>query len=88
MRNIQFASDAWEEYLLWQSEDKNTLKKINQLLKEICRTPEFGSGQPEALKNELSGKWSRRINLKDRLVYSFTDDMVTIYQCRAHYKDK
>lgn len=88
MRNIDFVADAWEEYVSWQSEDKKTLKKINKLLKETARTPETGDGQPEPLKNQLSGKWSRRINMQDRLVYSFTDETITVYQCRGHYDDK
>ncbi|MBQ9620200.1 MAG: Txe/YoeB family addiction module toxin [Neisseriaceae bacterium] len=88
MRNIDFVADAWEEYVSWQNEDRKTLKKINKLLKEMTRTPETGEGQPEPLKNELSGKWSRRINLQDRLVYSFTDEMITVYLCRGHYVDK
>ena len=68
MNNIMFAEDAWDEYLYWQGQDKKTLKKINTLLKEIQRTPFEGTGNPEALKGNMSGKWSRRINEKDRLV--------------------
>ena len=88
MRSVTFAADAWEEYLYWQGEDKKTLKRINKLLKIITRTPTDGEGEPEPLKHEHSGKWAHRINLQDRLVYSFTDETITVYQCCGHYGDK
>ncbi len=87
MSNISFAEDAWAEYLYWQTQDKKTLKKINSLLKEIQRTPFDGVGKPEPLKNAKNGLWSRRINEKDRLVYSANDDSIIIYQCKGHYDD-
>lgn len=76
---------AWEDYTYWQQHDKKTLKKINKLIKEIQRTPFEGIGNPEALKHKLSGWWSRRINLEDRLVYKVEDDSIIILQCRKHY---
>ena len=85
MSEITFAEDAFEEYALWQAEDKKTLKKINALLKAIQRDPFTGEGKPEPLKGELAGRWSRRINEKDRLVYGVVDDRIIIYQCRGHY---
>lgn len=88
MGNITFAEDSWEEYLYWQSQDKKTLKKINALLKAIQRNPFSGEGKPEPLKGEYSGKWSRRINDKDRLVYQFENDAITVIQCKGHYNDK
>lgn len=88
MSNIVFAEDAWSEYLYWQKQDKKSLKKINSLLKEIQRTPYEGSGNPELLKGNLSGKWSRRINEKDRLVYEIEDNAIIIWQCKGHYGDK
>ena len=69
MANLSFAEDAWAEYIAWQSQDKKTLKKINNLLKDIQRSPFSGEGKPEPLKGDKSGKWSRRINETDRLVY-------------------
>ena len=71
-----------------QLKDKKTLKKINELLKEIQRTPFTGKGEPEGLRGDLSGKWSRRINIKDRLVYEVSDEMITVLQCKGHYDDK
>lgn len=88
MLNIAFAFNAWEEYLSWQNEDKKTAKKINSLLKSIVRTPFSGEGMPEPLRGDKSGKWSRRINDKDRLVYSVAEKTITVYQCRGHYLDK
>lgn len=87
MSRITFAQDAWDEYLYWQTQDKKTLKKINALLKDICRHPFEGEGKPEPLKGDKN-KWSRRINEKDRLVYEVSDDAVLIYQCCGHYDDK
>ena len=86
MSDYKFTEDGWEDYVYWQTQDKRMLKKINSLLKAISRDPFKGDGKPEPLKGE-KGKWSRRINEKERLVYSFEDDTVMIYQCRGHYHD-
>jgi toxin YoeB len=80
-----FSDDAWEDYLYWQATDKSVMKKINTLIKEIERTPFEGSGKPEPLKHNLSGWWSRRINLEHRLVYKIENDTIIISQCRFHY---
>lgn len=80
-----FSDDAWEDYLYWQTTDKSVMKKINTLIKEIERTPFEGSGKPEPLKHNLSGWWSRRINLEHRLVYKIENDTIVISQCRFHY---
>ena len=82
---VVFMSDAWDDYLYWQQNDKSTLKKINALIKESMRTPFEGTGKPEALKENLKGFWSRRINLEHRLVYKIADDAIYIMQCRYHY---
>lgn len=88
MSKIMFAEDAWAEYLYWQARDKGTLKKINALLKAIQREPFTGEGKPEPLKGEQSGKWSRRINDRDRLVYEVSNGIVIVLQCKGHYEDK
>jgi toxin YoeB len=80
-----FSDDAWEDYLYWQTTDKSVMKKINTLIKEIERIPFEGSGKPEPLKHNLSGWWSRRINLEHRLVYKIENDTVIISQCQFHY---
>lgn len=83
--SIIFMNDAWEDYLYWQQTDKSMLRKINQLIKEISRTPFDGTGKPEPLKENLAGFWSRRINLEHRLVYKVENDSVIVLQCRYHY---
>lgn len=82
---VVFMSGAWEDYLHWQQNDKSTLKKINSLIKESMRTPFEGTGKPEALKENLKGFWSRRINLEHRLVYKVEEDVIYMLQCRYHY---
>ncbi len=82
---VVFMSPAWEDYLYWQQNDRSMLKKINTLIKESMRTPFEGTGKPEALKENLKGFWSRRINLEHRLVYRVDDDAIYILQCRYHY---
>ena len=79
---------AWEDYLYWQKQDKKTLKRINQLLKDIDRNGNSGIGKPEPLKGDLSGYWSRRIDEINRLVYRISNNRIEILQCRSHYKDK
>ena len=69
LRVIQWDFDAWEDYLYWQQLDKKMVKRINQLIKEIYRSPFEGVGKPEPLKGNLTGFWSRRINEEHRLVY-------------------
>ena len=83
--NILFTDDTWEDYLYWQQTDKQTLRKINQLLKEIQRTPFSGVGKPEPLKHQLQGCWSRRIDSEHRLVYEITDNTLKVIGCRFHY---
>jgi toxin YoeB len=79
---ITFSRNAWEEYISWQTEDKKMLKKINELIKEIQRTPFEGSGKPEPLKFDLAGYWSRRIDREHRLVYQIAGDHLVIISCR------
>ncbi len=88
MSRITFSENAWEEYLFWQLQDKRTLKKINALLKAIQQSPFTGAGKPEALKGMNNGKWSRRINDKDRLVYQLEQDLIIVIQCMGHYDDR
>lgn len=90
MGKFNFSENSWEEYLYWQSCDKKTLKRINSLLKDISRNGALiGIGKPELLKGALSGLYSRRIDDKNRLVYSITEDGdIEILQCKGHYQDK
>ena len=82
---IVFSKNVWEDYTDWQSEDKKVVKKINELIREIQRTPYEGTGKPEALRYELAGLWSRRITLEHRLVYKVVDDKVFVLACKYHY---
>ena len=84
---IQWDFDAWEDYLYWQMQDKNILKRINQLVKDISRNPFEGTGKPEPLRGKLSGFWSRRIDEEHRLVYAMEDNAILIFSCRGHYND-
>jgi toxin YoeB len=85
---IIFSKNAWEDYISWQIEDKKILKKINNLIKEIQRTPYQGIGKPEPLKFDLAGLWSRRIDLEHRLVYKIDNGDILIYACKYHYDNK
>lgn len=82
---VLWAEPAWEDYLYWQQTDKNILKRINGLIKDIQRHPFDGLGDPEPLRHNLSGYWSRRINREHRLVYTVKDQTIIIVQCRYHY---
>ncbi len=70
---------------MWQSEDKKMLRKINELIKDIQRTPFEGKGKPEPLKYDLAGFWSRRIDREHRLVYQVSKNEILVYSCRFHY---
>ena len=76
---------AWSDYLYWQVQDKKTLKRINLLIKDAMRDPEDGIGKPEALKESLTGLYSRRIDAVNRLVYAATKEELVIIACRYHY---
>ena len=82
---ISWATDAWNDYLYWQQTDKKILKRINTLVKDISRQPFEGIGDPEPLKHNWTGYWSRRINREHRLVYKVKDKQILIAQCRYHY---
>ncbi|GEK15905.1 toxin YoeB [Aliivibrio fischeri] len=83
--NLMFTPNAWADYEYWQRQDKKTLKRINSLIKDTKREPMSGIGKPEPLKENLSGYWSRRISSEHRMVYSFTQDTLTIVALRFHY---
>ena len=87
MNNLTFSPIAWDEYLYWQMQDKKTLKRINALLKDIGRSPFDGAGKPEPLRY-CDGCWSRRIDEKNRLVYTVGEDNdIIIISCKGHYED-
>lgn len=80
-----FSEQAWDDYLHWQKTDKQLLKRINTLIKNIKREPFEGIGKPEPLKHALSGYWSRRINDEHRFIYKVNEDTLLIAQLRYHY---
>lgn len=84
-RRLVWTLEAWDDYIFWQTQDKRTLKRINRLIGEALRTPFEGVGKPEALRENLSGFWSRRIDGTNRLVYAADDTTLTIVSCRYHY---
>jgi toxin YoeB len=82
---LAWSDNAWEDYLYWQQMDGKTLKRINSLIKDIQRQPFAGLGDPEPLKHNWSGYWSRRIDREHRLVYKVELESVFVVQCRYHY---
>ena len=84
-----WSDDAWADYLYWQSQDKKTLKRINQLIPDIERNGVLtGLGKPEALRGNLQGEYSRRIDDVNWLVYHKEDGRIYILYCRGHYGDR
>ncbi len=85
--SVFFEDQGWEDYLYWQATDKKKLRKINDLVKAIQRAPFAGLGNPEPLKYDLGGLWSRRIDQEHRLVYLWDAERasVVVLQCRYHY---
>lgn len=81
-----WSDDAWDDYLYWHDQgNKNNIKKINRLIKDIDRSPFAGLGKPEPLKHDLSGKWSRRITDEHRLIYKVENETIFIYSAKDHY---
>lgn len=83
---ILWEERAWQEYLYWQTQDKKTLKRLNDLIKDIQRDYYNGIGKPEPLKGNLSGWWSRRIDNENRIVYKQQGDNIIIASCKSHYQ--
>lgn len=84
---LLWEESAWEDYISWQSQDKKTLKRINQIIKDIQRSPFDGIGKPEPLRGNLSGYWSRRIDEANRIVYKETEGAIIIAACKGHYEE-
>ena len=84
MKTIWF-DEAWEDYVYWQTLDRKTLKRINDLIQDSKRNGYTGIGKPEPLKGELQGFWSKRIDAANRLVYRIKDGNLEILSCKGHY---
>lgn len=84
--SLAWTAEGWEDYLYWQTQDRKTLRRINQLIADILRDDPFeGIGKPERLRHALAGAWSRRIDEANRIVYITDDTHVTVLQARYHY---
>lgn len=84
-RKLTFSDEAWEDYQYWQDTDRQMLRRINQLIKDIRRSPYEGIGKPEPLKHQLAGWWSRRIDSEHRFLYRVTEQAIEIANLRGHY---
>jgi len=84
-KNLVFTTESWQDYTYWINQDKKTLNKINKLIADTLRSPFEGLGKPEPLKENYSGLWSRRIDEKNRFIYTVTDSAISIVGCRFHY---
>lgn len=85
MLDIAFAEQGWDDYQHWISTDRAMLKRINILITAARREPTTGLGKPEQMKYLDGSAWSRRITQEHRLVYSFDDQHLIVWQCRYHY---
>lgn len=89
--NVHFTDDGWSDYQHWVQTDRDTLKRVNDLIEDARRRMFAGLGKPEPLKGDLAGWWSRRITGDHRLVYRIEskagiDQRIEIAACRYHYE--
>ena len=86
---LLWTREGWEDYVYWQASDRNTVRRINELITDTLRNPFRGIGKPEPLKGDLTGWWSRRITAEHRLVYRVAGredaQQIEIASCRYHY---
>ena len=82
---VVFSEKANSQFNKWLVDDKKIYTKIIDLIESIANTPFNGIGKPEPLKGNLSGYWSRRINIEHRLVYKIEKEVIYIVQCKFHY---
>ena len=85
MRKVIFESHAFQDFVEWGTIDRKLYQRIVNLIFDTLRHPFSGLGKPEALRHELRGYWSRRINDEHRLVYKVTENAIVIVSCRYHY---
>jgi len=85
LRSLEFDSSAFEDLAWWVANDRQQALRIIRLIRETQREPFTGLGQPEPLKHDLAGCWSRRINREHRLVYEVQESKIRILGCRYHY---
>ena len=85
MLALAFTDQGWEDYQHWVSTDLATLTRVDALIIATRRDPSAGIGKPEQLKYLEGSPWSRRITQEHRLVYSFDDEQLVVWQCGYHY---
>ena len=86
---VIYKSKALDDIAFWKkSGNKIVQQRISKLVEDIKLHPQTGLGQPEALKYELSGLWSRRIDKGNRLIYEVFENQIAIISLRGHYADK
>ena len=83
--NVIYTVNAIEDFKYWQKTNPKFIQRINRLVEDIEKHPFTGLGNPEPLKFDKSGYWSRRINNEHRLVYKIASNNIYIAQCRYHY---
>ncbi|MDR1117758.1 MAG: Txe/YoeB family addiction module toxin [Bifidobacteriaceae bacterium] len=84
---VAFTEEGWEDYIS-RNADKRMTKRAHRLIADIQRGENEGLGEPEPLRGDLAGWWSRRIDGGNRLVYRVAGGAVQIAQCGGHYGDK
>ncbi|MFM2224535.1 MAG: hypothetical protein RJA07_737 [Bacteroidota bacterium] len=85
MRDVKFSKNSFKEFSAWAVENKKLYERITELIETARRTPFEGIGKPEALKHDLKGCWSRRIDNEHRLVYAVAANEIVIISCKFHY---
>ena len=87
---LVFSKDAWADYLYWQEHDREGLIRVNEIIRDVLRSPFNGIGKPEPLVGNFKGWWSRRITREHRLIYRVSgkddDQSLEIAACRLHYR--
>ena len=83
---LLFKQPAKEDLIFCKQNNPKLLKRIGVLLTAIKKDPYYGIGKPEALKYELAGYWSRRINREHRILYRIEGECIGVYSLRYHYE--
>jgi toxin YoeB len=84
-RPLSRTDEAWSDYIYWQGQDRKTPRRINNLVKDVFRSLFEGIGKPEALKEDLTRFWLRRIDDVNHLAYAVDDTAIIVISCRYHY---
>ena len=82
---LAFTPTGWDDYVHWQTADRQILKRINRLIEDTLRDAYAGIGKPEPLKYLGGGVWSRRLTEEHRHIYRVTTDRIDFLQGRYHY---